>query len=197
MSQSAPNSRAPSPSPAPAPGRGGSRHGSGKKSIKRRNVEAAGIIGNATQEATRQRHLRLQQCIDSLANPSGRSLSSNELRIIIRLSMWLQLHHGYTEAAAIDAASVWSGSSHMTIAPAYHHYLETQELTEPDTSQQGRGNPQHPLHDTSLTLEQILRIHQLLIEAKLKSEFIPAREICHRLVLPVGMRQLQRILKQW
>src|ERR1700722_12860758 len=112
-----------------------------------------------------------------LANPNGRSLSANEQRIVIRLAMWLQLHDDYSEAAAIQTASVWAGSSHMTIGPAYHHYLQTQELMEPDSSERGRVNPDHPLHDISLTLEHILAIHKLMIDAKLKNEFMPAREI--------------------
>jgi transposase len=139
---------------------------------------------------------RLAECIASLANPSGRSLTANELRIILRLAMWLQLHDGYSEFAAIEAASVWAGSGRRSIEPAYQHFLETNELLEPDTSLRGRGNPDHPLHDTSLTLEQILAIHQLMIDAKLKNEFMPAREIRRRLALPVGVRQTRNILRQ-
>jgi hypothetical protein len=196
MSVSAPNSRIASPLLPEQFKRGGHhRRSDEKEQKKRRRAQSIGAAIAAHVSNTHHRH-RLQQCIDSLSNPHGRSLSSNELRIILRLAMWLQLHHEYTEATAIDAASVWSGSSHMTIAPAYHHYLETQELIEPETSNRGSGNPSHPLHDTSLTLEQILRIHQLLIDAKLKNEFIPAKEIRHRLTLPVGVRQLQKILKQ-
>ena len=110
--------------------------------------------------------------------------------------MWLQLHEGYTEAAAIDAASVWAGSSRHTVEPAYRHWWETGELVEHDTSQRGRGNPSHPQHDTSLSLEQILGIHSLLTEAKAKNEFLPAREIRRRLALPLGLRQTQGVLKQ-
>jgi hypothetical protein len=196
MSVSAPVSRSPSPHPATAAAHGGTRPGSGSISKKRHNSQAAGEASAMARKEIVLHRQRLATAIESLANPHGRSLSSNELRIIIRLALWLQLQYQYTEAAAIDAASVWSGSGRHTIDPAYHHYLEAQELIEPDTSHQGRGNPLHPLHDTSLTLEQILRIHQLLSEAKLKNEFLPAREICRRAALPVGVRQLQRILKQ-
>ena len=110
--------------------------------------------------------------------------------------MWLQLEHDYTEAAAIDAASIWAGSSHHTIVRAYHHYLATDELLEPDTSLQGGGSPHHPYHDTQLTLEQILSIHRLLAEAKVKDEFMPAREIRRRLSLPIGVRQTRNVIRQ-
>ena len=131
-----------------------------------------------------QHRQRLAECIAVLTNPSGRSLSANELRIVIRLAMWLQLHDGFTESAAIQAASVWTGSGFNTILAAYKLYWDTGELLEPDSSRRGSGNREHPLHDTSLTLEQVLAIHQLMIDAKLKNEFMPAREIHHRLALP-------------
>src|SRR5690606_8589979 len=127
---------------------------------------------------------------------TGRSLSSSELRVILRIALWLQLHEDYTEAAAIDAASVWAGSSRCTVAPAYQHWWETGQLLDPDTSRRGSGNPQHPLHDTSPTLAQILAIHQLMTDAKLKNEFMPAREIRRRLALPVGVRQTRKLLLQ-
>jgi hypothetical protein len=165
MSQSAPNSRAPSPPPVPSISRGGSRPESGRRSKKRRKAEAANAVGNAVQDALRQHRRRLAEGISSLSNPSGRSLSSNELRIIIRLALWLQLHEDYSEDAAIKAASVWSGSGHMTVGPAYHHWWETGELLEPDTSQQGSGNPQHPRHVSSVSFEAILAIHQALADA--------------------------------
>ena len=196
MSVSVPNSRVPSPPPAPANTRGGSRPGSGKKSKKRRSAENANVESNAVQEAMRQHRQRLQECIDKLANPVGRSLSFNELRIIIRLACWLQLHDGYSEAAAIESASVWAGSSRMTVAPTYHHYLETSELLEPDSSNRGSGNPNHPRHDTSLSLDHILAIHSLLAEAKRKDEFMPAHEVRRRLDLPLSVRQTRRILHQ-
>src|SRR5206468_483877 len=139
---------------------------------------------------------RLTEGLVCLANPTGRQLAAAELRIIIRIVMWLQVHENFSEANAIASASIWSGSGRHTIELAYRHYLETNELIEPDTSLQGRGNPSHPQHDTSLTLEQILNIHQLLSEAKLKDEPMPAKEIRRRLSLPIGVRQTQKILKQ-
>jgi len=146
--------------------------------------------------ANLQRRQRLADGISSLSNAAGRSLSSNELRIILRIALWLQLHEGYTEAAAIDTASVWAGSSRHTIEPAYRHWMETGELLEPDDSLRGSGDPQHPRHDSSLSLDHILAIHSLLAEAKTKNEFLPAREIRRRLALPLGLRQTQRVLKQ-
>jgi hypothetical protein len=196
MSQSASNSRVSTPPPPAAAGRGGPRQTSQEKiDKKRRRAESAAAATTASVASLRHRQ-RLAEGISSLSNPSGRSLSSNELRIIIRLALWLQLHEDYSEAAAVEAASVWAGSSRCTIAPAYQHWWETGELLEPDTSQQGSGNPQHPRHDSSLTLEQILAIHQLMTDAKLKNEFMPAREIRRRLALPVGVRQTRKILQQ-
>jgi hypothetical protein len=134
--------------------------------------------------------------ITSLSNAAGRSLSSHELRIILRIILWLQLHEGYAEAAAVEAASVWAGSSHHTVEPAYRHWTETGELLEPDNSLRGSGNPQHPRHDTSLSLDHILAIHSLLAEAKGKDEFMPARKVKQRLDLPLSERQTRRVIRQ-
>ena len=196
MSCSLPNSRAPSPPPAPAAAHGGYRPTSGKKSKKRRNAENANAAGNATQEAMRQHRQRLSDGISSLSNSSGRSLSANELRIIIRLALWLQLHEGYTEAAAVEAASVWAGSSRCIVAPAYQHWWETGELLEPDTSQRGRGNPHHPLHEGALTAETQQRIHAILAEARLTNAFVPAREVMRRAGLHVSERHARRLLRR-
>jgi hypothetical protein len=157
--------------------------------------ETNDAIAREALAASVQRRHHLQQCIDSLSNSSGRSLSSHELRIIIRLAMWLQLHHEYTEAAAIDAASVWSGSSYNTIVVAYKYWLDTGELLEPDTSHQGSGNPQHPRHTGSLSFEQILEIHRLLADAKVKNEWMPAEKLKKQLKLAVSVRQMRRILR--
>jgi len=146
--------------------------------------------------ATLRRRQRLAEGISSLSNPSGRSLSSNELRIIIRLSLWLQLHEDYSEAAAVEAASVWAGSSRCTIAPAYQHWWETGELLEPDTSQQGSGNPQHPRHIGALTPEAQMLIHSTLAEARLTNAFLPAREVMRRAGVQVSERHARRLLRR-
>lgn len=193
MSHSAPNSRVSSPSPA---GHGGARKGSGRNNRAKRSRVNNATVAQGTALSNHQHRQHLAACISSLSNPNGRSLSSNELRIIIRIAMWLQLNHDYSEAAAIDAASVWAGSSYMTIAPAYHHYLATNELIEPDTSHRGSGNREHPKHNTSLSFEQILSIHQLLSESKINNLYLPAKELKKQLNLHVSVRQIQRILKQ-
>jgi hypothetical protein len=110
--------------------------------------------------------------------------------------MWLQLHEGYTEAASVQAASVWAGSSRHTVEPAYRHWMETGQLLESDDSMRGSGNPQHPRHDTSLSLDHILAIHSLLAEAKGKDEFMPARKVKQRLDLPLSERQTRRVIRQ-
>jgi hypothetical protein len=181
--------------PADKSRRGGRREGAGRNNHKRRHSEH-GHQGKAAQILSLKRQQRLQECIHLLANPSGRSLSSNEMRIIIRLACWLQLHDDYSESAAIEAASVWAGSSHHTLAPAYHHFLATNELLEPDSSNRGSGNPDHPRHAGSVSFEAMLEIHRILADAKLKNEFMPARKLKKKLELSVTVRQIQRLLKQ-
>ena len=190
---SAPPSR--SPSPPAVSSKGGARDGSGRNNRKRQREELA-RSGGAGRAASLHHRQRLAEGIASLSNQSGRSLSSNELRIIIRLALWLQLHEDYSEAAAVEAASVWAGSSRCTVAPAYQHWWETGELLEPDTSQQGSGNPQHPRHASSVSFEAILAIHQALADAKLNNEYMPARKLKKKLQLSVSVRQIQRLLKQ-
>jgi hypothetical protein len=193
MSQSAPSSRAPS---AESQRRGGARSDSGRKSKKRRQAADAGSAGGAALANTLRYRERLIEGIAALGNPSGRSLPAGEMRIILRLAMWLQLHDGFSETAAVNAASIWAGSGSRTVTAAYRQWWETGEVPEPDTSERGSGNPQHPRHDTSLSLEQILSIHSLLAEAKSKDEFMPTREIRRRLALPLSVRQIRRVLRQ-
>ena len=193
MSHSAPNSRANSPSSTK---HGGHRPGGGKKSSKRRNCQQSSALGAAAFVLNNQHRQHLSECISSLSNSSGRSLSSNELRIIIRIAMWLQVHNDYTEAAAIDSASIWAGSSHHTIISAYRHYLSTHELLEPDASNRGSGNPTHPLHNTSLTFEQILSIQQLLTDSKISNQYLPAKKLKKQLNLNLSDRHLRRVLRK-
>jgi transposase len=196
MSQSTPNSRAPSPPPAPAAARGGSRLGSGQRSRTKRARQESVAAARVAHARLLQRRQRLAEGIASLSNPSGRSLSSNELRIIIRLALWLQLHEDYSEAAAVEAASVWAGSSRHTVEPAYRHWWETGELLEPDASQRGSGNPLHPRHAGSVTFDQILDIHRILAEAKIKNKYLPVKELKKQVALGLSERQIRRILKQ-
>src|SRR4051794_2013909 len=117
MSDDVLNTRCATPPPAARPNHGGQRIGSGSKRSKKRQREAAAVMGAAASVERLHRRQRLQECINLLANPLGRSISTNEPRIIIRLACWLQVHDDYTEPAAIEAASVWTGSSRITIAP--------------------------------------------------------------------------------
>src|SRR5680860_1036437 len=196
MSCSAPNSRCSSPPAAGRSSHGGSRPGSGSKRTKKSVRAAAAAAGGAALVANLQHRQRLVDGISSLSNAASRSLSSNELRIILRIALCLQLQEDYSEAQAIDAASVWAGSSRHTIEPAYRHWWDTGELLESDDSQRGSGNPLHPRHDSSLSLDPILAIHSLLAEAKNKDEFMLARKVKQRLNLPLNERQTRRVIRQ-
>ena len=121
MSSSAANSRCATPPAALQQTHGGSRSHSGSKRQLKRTREESAAAARKALAASIHRRQRLTDGISSLSNAAGRSLSSFELRIILRIALWLQLHEDYTEAAAIDAASVWAGSSRHTIEPAYRH----------------------------------------------------------------------------
>jgi hypothetical protein len=196
MDHSALNNRAATPPVSTKSGRGGARDHCGKRSLQRRQSNSAASAGGAAFAANTQERKRLADDIAALANPQGRSLTTNELRIILRISMHLQLHDGYTEYNAIEAASVWAGSAHATIAAAYKHWLDTHTLLETPTSRRGSGNAMHPRHDTALSMQQICAVHALLTDAKLRNEFVPARVVQERVGLQLSLRQTQRILKQ-
>ena len=195
MSCSAPNSRCFSPPAAAQSSHGGSRSSSGSKHKKKRARAAAAAAGGAALVANLQHRQRISNGIASLSNAAGRSLSSNELRIIIRLALWLQLHDSYSEAAAVEAASVWAGSSRCTVAPAYQHWWNTGELLEPDTSQRGSGNPLHPRHAGVLTQEAQTAIRSTLAEGRLTNAFLPARTVMRRAGVNVSERHARRLLR--
>lgn len=132
-SSSTPNSRVSSPLLPLNSVHGGSRPDTGRKKEKKRTRVAITTAASTAALTTLHHRQRLAECMSLLSNPTGRSLSTNELRIIIRLAMWLQYHDNFTESHAIDSASIWSGSGRHTIESAYHHYLKTNELIEPAT----------------------------------------------------------------
>jgi hypothetical protein len=175
---------------------GGARVNSGRQPQRRKSFESMRAAGTAASAAKHRKQQQLQSDVDRLANPPGRSLSANELRIIIRIAMCLQLNHGYSEFSAIESASVWAGSSRAIVHQAYAHYVATHELVEPDTSARGSGNARHRRHDSVLSFQQILAIHRELGEAKCRNEFMPARVVQQRVGFALGLRQTQRILKQ-
>jgi hypothetical protein len=175
---------------------GGARWSGGKRLQRRNSLDENRAAANTTRVAVAAHRTRLAEHIDALSNPRGRSLTANELRIIIRIAMWLQLHEHIPQAEAIEKASVWSGSGATTITAAYQHYIDTNEIMEPDTSTRGGGSLSHRLHDSALSFEQILTIHRTLGEAKLQNTFMPAREVQRIAGFSLGKRQTQRILKQ-
>ena len=181
------NNRAVSPPVPTKSGRGGARNNGGKRSLRRRQSDSASCAGGAAFAANIQERQRLADEIAALANPQGRSLTTNELRIILRISMHLQLQDGYTEYNAIEAASVWAGSAHATVAAAYKHWLDTHTLLETPTSKRGSGNGMHPRH-TALSMQQICAIHAVLTDAKLHNEFVTAKVVQQRVGLMLSLR---------
>jgi hypothetical protein len=175
---------------------GGPRWHGGKRTQRRVSWDGVRTAGTAASVEASAHRKQLADHIDALTNPKGRSLTTNELRIIIRIAMWLQLYDDCTELEAIDKASVWAGSSHTTITAAYKHYVDYHELLQPNTSSRGSGNPRHPRHDSIVTFDQILTIHRLLGEAKMRNEFMPAPKVKHLVGFAISERQTQRILKQ-
>jgi hypothetical protein len=187
--------RAPVAAVAANIGRGGARNHGGQRKQRRHSLDAYAQQARAISVVAAAHRRKLQEHIDALTNPRGRSLTANELRIIIRIAVWLQLHEHIPQAEAIEKASVGAGSSATTITAAYQHYIDTNEILEPDTSFRGTGSPRHRRHDSALSFEQLLTIHRVLGEAKLANEFMPAREVQRRVGFSLGVRQTQRILK--
>ncbi len=175
---------------------GGRRNSSGKRGLQRRSSDTARLIGSATSLTNHSHTLELHSKLAALSNSPGRQLSKNEMRIIIRIAIWLQVNDNRTEFDAVEQASVWAGSSRHTIAGTYRHYINTGEIQEPDTSARGSGNITHPRHDVSLQFEQILSIHRLLGEARVSNTYVPARVIKERVGIELSVRQTRRIVKQ-
>ena len=136
------------------------------RSNKRRRFSQFSQDGNSSQLSAAEFKKKMIEAIESLSNPSGRSLSHDELRIIVRLVLWLELNEEYSEFSAVNLASSMVASSLSTIKSAVEAFLATGEICEADASRQGSRNPSHPLHRECLSSDQMFELHRVIVNRK-------------------------------
>ena len=95
----------------------------------------------------------------------GHSRSATDsTRALLHVAL-LQEQHGFSFDAAIKTAAAAELASPCTLRSAADEFAAAGLVSEPDTSQRGRGNPQHPLHSSntedygpSLKAEQLMHV---------------------------------------
>lgn len=120
--------------------RGGKRPGAGRPSSAERNERAkqARIDGRKQQHRMESERAEMVHQLLSLSNPSGRSLTHCEHRLIIALLLALQAFHHKQLTDAIDTAAQWIGSSSNTIRAVWHAYKNTGKVPEEKVDHRGR-----------------------------------------------------------
>jgi len=100
----------------------------------------------------------------------GRSRSAPELAVSLR-AVAARVEEGHSLDASIKHVSNIIVASPHTLRQALREFQETGTLTEPNTSQRGRGNPAHPLHSSNTedygpSLEAEKLMHELIQKQK-------------------------------
>ena len=107
---------------------------------------------------------------DAGVGKQGHSRSSTDsTRALLHVAVLQE--HGFSFDAAIKTTAAAELASPCTLRSAAQEFAAAGMLSEPDTSQRGRGNPLHPLHSSnteeygpSLKAEQLM--HELIHKQK-------------------------------
>src|ERR1700733_3360790 len=147
--------------------RGGQREGAGRKT--RPQTSAAAEEGKRRQ-VQRDKENRIQQQMSEhqlqlLSNPSGRSLTEDENRILLTQILTLWQKHDHSPTSAMHLISDLSGISYATLHRLYRHWCDHSEVLIVDTSHRGAGSVKHRNHDASLSTETISTIHRFLMDS--------------------------------
>jgi len=131
----------------------------------------------------------------------GRSRSASDYGRAL-LHVVVHQKHGLSFDAAIKATAAAELASPSTLRAAAEQFAATGALSEPDTSQRGRGNPQHPLHSSntkdygpSLKAEQL--IHELIHKQKTEGISITSTIITAELREQQGIAVDRSTVRRW
>lgn len=145
---------------------GGARPGAGRPKKRRVSVEIA--EGRKRQRIEQQQQKEEQQQINQqlqgLSNPKGRSLSADTSNLLLRMMVRAMQQQGLTQTKMLKDMEDLTGNAYKTLHRLYTHWNNTGEVLVIDSSNRGGGSPKHIYHDTDLSTEHICSIHQFLID---------------------------------
>jgi len=132
----------------------------------------------------------------------GHSRSATDsTRALLHVAL-LQEQHGFSFDAAIKTTAAAELASACTLRSAAQEFAAAGMLSEPDTSQRGRGNPQHPLHSSnteehgpSLKAEQLM--HELIHKQKTEGISITSTIITAELRKQLGIAVDRTTVRRW
>src|SRR4051812_14166391 len=104
--------------------------------------------------------------------------------------------------AAVKLTATAELTSPSTIRTASFTFTQTGALPEPDTSQRGRGNPEHPLHTSNTdaygpSLEAELLMHELIHKQKTEDVTVTATTIAAELRVRLNISVHRSTVRRW
>jgi hypothetical protein len=138
---------------------------------------------------------------DAGVGKQGHSRSSTDsTRALLHVAVLQE--HGFSFDAAIKTTAAAELASPCTIRTAAHEFAAAGMLSEPDTSQRGRGNPLHPLHSSntedygpSLKAEQLM--HELIHKQKTEGISVTSTIITAELGKQLGVAADRSTVRRW
>jgi transposase len=182
--------------------RGGKRSGAGRPSSADRKAreEEQGRIYRTAQLTSNTQRAHLREQLQSLANPSGRTLTVQENRVVLALLLALQLMHHNTVTQAINTVAQWVGSSHTTVRSVWQRYQTEGQVPEPVEHIRGAAAASHPWRRTLLSADAISLLQLSLLKSKQSAKHCSSRllavELEKKLHVSVHPSTIQRWLRK-
>ena len=151
---------------------------------------------------THEQLLQLRDMIKaSGAGKQGKSRAvEKNASALLHIHQYQQLGASFT--SAVNAAACAEICSTTTLYNASHEFHTTSSLTPPDTSERGRGNPDHPLHplntkDYGPTLQAELLMHEKLEQQKIKDTRVTSVTLKADLRETLGISVHEVTIQRW
>jgi len=121
-------------------------------------------------------------------------------RALLHIHQYQRLGASYT--TAVNAAARAEVSSTTTLYSLADEYHSSGTITPPDTSQQGRGNPDHPLHSLNTeeygpSLQTELFMHEILCEQNTKDRYVTSITLAKLLKEKQNISVSARTVRRW
>lgn len=110
--------------------RGGHREGAGRKT--KRHVSEATREGKRRQvqqdKENKEQQQKVEEQLEQLSNPNGRSLTEDESRILLHQILTLLHKHEHSPTSALQLISDLTGISYPTLHRLYRHWCDHHEV---------------------------------------------------------------------
>ena len=108
---------------------------------------------NSIRKQAREERRRISEDFSALKNPSGRQYSLEERRLLLAEIHEAMEIKGMDESQALYHIADISGADVSTLRALYSVWKSERAVPSPATAHMGKGNPSHPLHIFSFSME--------------------------------------------